>query len=50
MESEIAVNVSWSKLILSASIGAMVAGIGYLFFKTYHRRRYNTSKEPFKMP
>ena len=39
MESEIAVNVSWSKLIITAGIGAMVAGIGYLFFNTYHRHR-----------
>ena len=38
MESEIDVKVSWSKLIISAGIGAMVAGIGYFFFKTYHRR------------
>ena len=39
MESDIAVHISWSKLIISASIGAMVAGIGYLYFKTYHRHR-----------
>ena len=37
MESGTELDVCWQKILLSAGVGALVAGLGYLLFKTLNR-------------